>query len=263
MEINYKGGIIMTGDFKIELIPESTKEEVLNPSANLIGEACRGVLHLVLDPLVKLNIIRNKSLKDFEEKINTKNEAIPLENRDDSKIGLALKAVEDSKYQLEDDELREMFSNLISSTLDSRKNSLVQPCFSSILKDLSVQDAQLLLHFKPNTALPLVNIRLVVESGEIGTNVLEYILLTEKHVIHKPTSISSLERLGIITIKTSKLQSQKYMDLYSSFKSDSLYTNYESKLPINTQEFSFTKITLQEHSVELTPLGVDFLNIVS
>lgn len=102
-----------------------------------MGQAFSGIVHAVFDPLLRFNIVRKKSLEDFQEKVQTGTHQIPEENRDDSKIGLALKAFEESKYQLDSEELKELFANLITSTVDNRINSKVQPSFSSVLKDMS------------------------------------------------------------------------------------------------------------------------------
>lgn len=254
----------MAGDVKLdlELIPESTKEELLNPSANLFGQASRGILHFFLDPLVKFNIVRNQDLEDFKNKVVTKNSNIPTEYRDDSKANLAYKAIEDAKFQLGYKELQNMFSNLIASTLDSRKNDVVEPAFSSILKDLSVEDARLLLHFIGNNVLPLVNIRFEDDNSS-GIDLVEHILLTNDEILHFPLSIASLERLGIIKIKETKLLSKKYFDNYDSFKSSSLYKINENKLPVHTEQFTLNKIVVKEMHAALTSLGEKFLKVVT
>lgn len=254
----------MAGDVKLdlELIPESTKEEILNPSANLFGQASRGILHFFLDPFVKFNIIRDQDLEDFKNKVVTKNSDIPTEHRDDSKANLAYKAIEDAKFQLGYEELQNMFSNLISSTLDSRKNDMVLPGFSSILRDLSAEDAQLLLHFSKNNALPLVTIRLENDNS-VGIGILEHILLIDIGFLHSPLSIASLERLGVITLKETKLQANAHLNKYDSFKSSPLYKHYENKLPVQTEEFTFTKVVVEEMNATLTSLGKDFLKVVT
>lgn len=252
----------MINGISLDIIPESTKEEALNPSANLIGQAVRGVLHLALDPLVKLNIVRNQSLKDFEEQIQNKNEAIPIENRDSSKFGLALKALEDSKYQLDSEQLREMFATLISSTLDNRTNSIVQPSFSTVLKDLSPEDAIILLKFVENKKMPLVKLRFEIEDGGTGVDVFDNILLFNDEIIYNPISISSLERLGILSIDSSKLQSKKNLEIYTAFESSSLYKSQEQRLPIVNEEFTLSKMIVNECSIELTPFGEAFISVI-
>lgn len=258
------------GDFMLEeskiiaeLIPESTKEELLNPSAKLVGQALSGVLHFFLDPLVKLNVVRNQEIQDFEQKIISKNEEIPIENRDGSKKYLALKAIEDAKFQLDSEELREMFANLISSSLDSRKNNLVQPSFSSILRDLSPEDAQTLLYFKNNSALPLVDIRFESEDSSIFANYLMNIILVNNDTIQRPISITSLERLGLISVVDSKLQSPSNLTKYESFISSETYIILNENLPFTADGCTFTKLGIIEKAVQLTPLGTDFINIVS
>lgn len=254
----------MTGEITIELIPESTKEELLNPSANLVGQAVRGALHVVLDPFVRLNIVREKALKDFEEKVHSKNEAIPLENRDDSKIGLALKALEDSKYQLDSDVLREMFSNLITSTLDNRLNNSILPSFSSILKDMCPQDARLLMMFSNHPIVPLITIRLEVTHGDTGIAYIENILLFPEETIHNELSVTSLLRLGLIRIDSKQLHAREELHKYANFIDNPLYKQAESLLPhVVDADITLTKVTLVEASARLTVLGTSFLQVIA
>lgn len=38
------------------IIPETTKESILNPATEVIGQALSGVVHYVQDPLVRKNL---------------------------------------------------------------------------------------------------------------------------------------------------------------------------------------------------------------
>ena len=46
-------------------------------------------------------------------------------------------ALENAKYCVEEPSLREMFANLISSSLDIEKQDIVHPSFSDILKTMT------------------------------------------------------------------------------------------------------------------------------
>lgn len=52
-------------------LPKSTKEETLNPTANLVGQAFRELGYAILDPLARYNIVKNQEMKDFADKVRT------------------------------------------------------------------------------------------------------------------------------------------------------------------------------------------------
>jgi len=244
-------------------IPESTKEEVLNPSAKLLGQAFSGALHFILDPFVKYNIVKNQEMELFKQEIENKTELIPFEDRDDSKIGLALKAMEDSKYQLNSEELREMFSNLIASSVDKKTNDLIEPSFSSILKDLSIEDAILLKKFSIERNIPSVSLQ--IEDTKTGIFFIKqkHILLFNSEIYSDEVSINSLERLGLIEIVETSLSSQENKERYSKFVESPFYQSIQQELPIITAEnFNANHISIIKEHAKLTPLGIRFCTIV-
>ena len=103
-----------------DVLPESTLEALLNPAAKSIGTAVGGLCDLIFFPLHKLGIYTEQKLKEYSDKIKQKTDDIPVENRDASKLNLVFKALEDSKYQINEEELQEAFANLIASTIDNR-----------------------------------------------------------------------------------------------------------------------------------------------
>lgn len=245
------------------IVPETTKEEALNPSASLFGQALSGIAHKVLDPLIRYNIVKEQEMKDFTEKIQNKTSAIPTESRDSEKIGLALKAVEDASYQLNSEELREMFANLIGSTLDNRVNNDVHPSFSSILKDFSPNDANLFKVLFKEDSLPIVTVRVTETSSGVGLNLKENTILLEDRDITEPVSLNNLQRFGLIDIyQGNELSSQRYAKRYNAFEQSQYYKLQESELPITTSEFTFDSIQTRKGRVEITSLGKKFGKIV-
>lgn len=114
----------------------------MGPATKSIGEGLGGIVNYVMGPLRRLNVTSEKSYQDFVNKLNTKTESIPDENRDTSKFGLALKTMEDSRYQIEEEDMREYFANLLAGLIDNRKNSNASPRFSTILSELTTTDAE-------------------------------------------------------------------------------------------------------------------------
>ncbi|MFL2116264.1 DUF4393 domain-containing protein [Marinilactibacillus psychrotolerans] len=247
-------------------LPESTKEEALNPSANLLGQAFRGIAHKVLDPLVRYNIVKDNEMDDFSEKIRNKTSNIPIEHRDSSKIGLTLKAVEDSSYQLNTEELRELFSNLISASVDSRKNSNLLPSFSTILKDLSAEDARLYKKLFEVVTVASVNIKLINRKESRVLPFLDNIILNDDgSMSYEPISINTLERLGLIKIEKATLIQPNFMKNYSDFKKGSNLFYERALNEVQRQKSltpSFNEFDIVEGYITLTNLGKSLGNVV-
>lgn len=125
-------------------LPENTKEAFLNPTAQSIGDAMGGAVKFILTPFRMLGIIGDQVYDDFKSKITKKSKDIPLENRDSSKLGLVLKAIEESRYQLNEDLLREIYANLVVSSVDNRKNNKITPRYATALSQLGVDDVRFL-----------------------------------------------------------------------------------------------------------------------
>ena len=244
-------------------IPESTKESVLNPAAELIGQALSGALHYVLDPFVRKNIVKNHELKIFAKEIDEKTAVILKEDRDDSKIGLALKAMEDSKYQLNSQEIRDMFSSLIAASVNRNINDNVEPSFSSILKDLSPKDAVLLKELSGDPHIPAVSIQLEDTNTNLYFTKYKHILLLKSNVYFDALSVSSLERLGLIEISVRSLSSTENKKRYSNFLQTPFYQSVLQELPsISGENFNANQVNLVKEHVGLTPLGDRLCSVI-
>lgn len=82
-------------------------------------------------------------LENYNRELHEKMEAIPNEKRVEPDIQIVAPALEASKYCVEKEELREMFVNLITSSMSSDKVVNVHPIFTDIISKLSSTDALL------------------------------------------------------------------------------------------------------------------------
>ena len=239
-----------------EMVPQSTVGKLLDPIADPLGKGIGGVASFIMNPFMKLGIINKYNMENFEKKIMEKNSSIPPENRDTSKQGLALKAVEDSIYQLDSEDLQDMFSNLIAASLDNRKNADLHPSFSTILKDFSPKDAILFKEFYRLTAIPSVTIRFQSSEKKSGINILENILLIDGRTIIEPVALNNLNRFGLVEIVSGIYLSSTQNSLrYQQFEESPRDLNEKAKLPVNSGEFSLDDIAVNKGKVEITSLG--------
>lgn len=246
-----------------EMVPQNTISKLLDPIVDPLGKGIGGVASFIMNPLMKLGVINKYNMENFERKIMEKNNNIPIEHRDTSKQGLALKAVEDSIYQLDNEELQEMFANLIASSLDDRKNKEVFPSFSTVLKDMTAKDASLFNTIYNVIAVPKVNINFGNHANPNNLLVAEHILLTNDGTISEPVSINTLDRLGLINIRTNALIQPNFRAVYSTFPQNEYYISALRELELlKSADIPFDKLVISEGYITVSEFGKKFGNAV-
>lgn len=150
----------------------------------------------------KLAYKRTLNFEQFKKSLAEKVDKIPAENRVESSESIVGPALQAAKYRIDTEELREMFSSLISASLDSQKFSSVHPAFVEIIKNLSPQDAEAVKHLsylRDSHIVPIISIDEKVMS--IPNNCSHYCFLSDKYGFHEAnTIISSLLRCGLIEL---------------------------------------------------------------
>lgn len=84
------------------------------------------------------------ALQEFEKELKEKISKIPEDKLVEPDVQIIAKALEEAKYCVEKEELRKMFSNLISNSLDSTTEQNVHPIFINIISQLNSSDAELM-----------------------------------------------------------------------------------------------------------------------
>lgn len=251
-------------------ISSETGDALAKPIAESVGNAGKDIVeaifHYFLDPLRKFNIQRNFNLEKFQEDLYKNFNDIPEENRDDSKINLTIKAIEDLRYQINEEEIRDMFTTLVTSTLDNRKNSKVLPIFSTIISNMTSSEAKLLkvLYTNKLSLTPYVELTIVNKiSGVTNAPGLALLLLDESNTQGAELDLSLLESENLIKHTTdSSLSSGYFVRRYEAGErilSQIVEQNPDvPSLKINAdQEIRFVRSIY-----ELTPIGKVFCDIV-
>ncbi|MEB6088018.1 DUF4393 domain-containing protein [Enterococcus casseliflavus] len=280
-------------------ISKKTIQKALDPSAEIIGETAatliEAVSHAAFDRLKKFNIVRREDIKDFQRRIEEKNAKIPIENQDNKKLGLTLKALDASIYQLEEEVMRELFANLISKTVDKRINNQILPIFPTLLSNMSIQEAKLLKALATKRELlPIVKIVASTANEETSLggfaydqpsknlnkafasfdNVLnsksidltdDIILFQNSHWDGYSSYISALQASGLITKdQTNELPDSKSRQSYQNFQNSVTFKSYNTleNSPIKSEGLEFKYPKLVKGSIKLTALGRQFISVV-
>lgn len=241
-------------------LPQSTKEKLLNPTAKNIGETLGGVSELLLSPINILTSWSNAYIRKFKQSIIDNVNKIPEENRDPSKLNLAMKTIEDSKYQIANDDLREMFAKLVAASIDKNKSKNLSPRFSTILSQLSPSDAKLLKDLSFNTELPIPTVIYTIDTGAknyypfldhyIGIN------YSKDNIVQNEAGLDTLSSLGIIQIKDNFEISEEHIQ---SFYKEMKYAEYPIKSFDGKAE---RNIRIENGIIKFTEFGLNFLKAV-
>lgn len=203
-----------------DLLPTSTKALLFNPAANEVGKGVGAVCSIVFSPLIELNILEKKVLAHFTNKIARKIERIPKDKLDFSKPGLVLKALEESRYQLNEEILQDMFANLIAAGVNRNKNNNITPRYATVLSQISPEDASFLQDLF-NQEYPAFPISKFQFSSFIGRNYRElpgiYFCNQNEEIKKLPErSVDVLQSLGVIQQEFNRtIAEEPFTNLYN------------------------------------------------
>ena len=194
---------------------------------------------------------------EFKKELEEKIEQIPQEKRVEANIQTVGPALENSKYCMEAEEIREAFANLISRSLHQDYSKYVHPSFADMLKQMSPIDAQNLKLFKGQKSYPICDIH-YTKKGSQGYKVIFNNLFlgntAQNNYDLQTQSISSLVRFGLVDIP--EFASLADQALYDGFETNSMYLSMKMAIPEEVGT-----VTLKKKKIDITPLGEMFIKV--
>ena len=194
----------MSKNEKVEIIKEAMDKlpKTVTALDNVLSTVVN-VFDLLLTPFQIAKIYKDAKVEEIRKNIIEKSKDIPeeslKESADLSVVGPALEAM---KYTIMNDDLNELFENLLVSSLDKRKN--VFPGFVDIIRQINSDEAKL-LKFLANSkrdTFPLITLRCEKIDSIGGVDILSNYTNIGKGVCEKPelstTYLVDLARFGLI-----------------------------------------------------------------
>lgn len=274
-----------------QIIPQSTLELLLNPLAQGVGYTISGIYYAIFGKLIKYGVVKKAETDALIKQVSEKYSKIPEERRTGANKGLIYKAFEGSRYSLSSEELRELFSNLIVNSADSKYSNKISPYFSTVLENLSVNDALFLNKFKQkfqkneyviegpdyivDDALPICRLKLTGQNvnNPKYTNIAykspESTFADNNSKTTLKTYSQEIETFNSFNIMVCQYDKQKehFIDDYNLMRK--LLRVDEEQKGIDGKSnhvfyttSGFSKISAEFGCVELTKLGRSFANIV-
>lgn len=214
---------------------------------------------------------------------------IPENHLQEPPISILGPAIEASKFYIDEEIIRKMFANLISSSLDQRKNETIHHSFVEIIKQMSPNDADIFALFIQQKALPFVDYKVTHDyfENKVINSELFFMELDNNYNMHS-ISIINLERLGLIKINNNKWLNDEseydkfsnndfYLDLKENNSFEDIRKDYEKYVDHSGREevkknleldddqlnknLKNSQITISKGVLTITPLGSAFLKI--
>lgn len=222
-----------------------------------------------IEYITNYNLKREMCINQINDAVNTK---IPSEYFRNPRINIVGPALDNLKFNLDEEYIKELFTNLIVNEMDSRNKSKVLPAYVEIIKQLSIDDAILikkLFNEKQSVFSIVETVLRKKEDPDIFIVLKRYISLMSDnftfnmYVPPLETTIDNLDRLKIIRIIP-----------YSARVSDREFNkNFFKEIILNDKEilekrFDFKELNLDdfyydynESVLEITDFGYQFMEI--
>lgn len=200
-------------------------QDTLQPLAKQAGKALETIgrtVNVALAPIKVLVSGIEWLEKDVEKRLTEKMEEIPQERIRTPQPTIAGPALEALRFAVNEPSLRDLYINLISTSMDVETAYKAHPAFVEIIRQLTPDEARVIEFFVNQRALPLISVNAYDEDGETLIAVLRHFSLIGKQANCLcpelvPSYLDNLSRLGIVEILHGRLQTP---GIYESLMTD-------------------------------------------
>ena len=133
-------------------VANKTYDDLVSKTLKSTGNAGSTVVdflhNFILYPLQKYNIYAEYKLQNYKDELVKKANKIPKESLTLPRVNIFGPTLEGLKYNLDEQYIKDMFTNILISDMDSTKQSKVLPAYIDIVRQLSKDDAIFLKSLK-------------------------------------------------------------------------------------------------------------------
>lgn len=254
----------------IDVATEVAKEiasDVYNDAGKPIAKPIGGLLGLIprairaaFAPIEKWILHREYSVLETQKLLEKKLEGTSPELIESPAPHIAVPTIQYISYCMDNEELREMYANLLANSMNKVVKNGVHPGFVEIIKQLSPDEAKVLRHLYKNSLVPTIGIRVhkkptgTVVVQHLFTNIME--LCQCENINCYEQVIDNLMRLGLVNVTSDECLTNK--TLYEPLKNHPYILDQKEKL--ETLE-NVTKVDFIEGRMKLTHFGISFCSI--
>lgn len=233
---------------------------VIKPIGEILGFLPR-TIKLAFSGWEKWIINGEESLKLTAEAIKEKVKQIPEEKLVEPEPYVAIPAIQQISYCQNSEELRNLYANLLTSSMNIDKKWQVHPSFVDIIKQLNPDEARYLKELPPVVIdiHPLIDVEFSFGNNKGGypiiSNFTDYNINILEHPKNICAYIDNLVRLNLIEIPSGKILDDN--DKYVALEKHPMIQN-----PIRSNEKVPVLYHYKHKMFKLTNFGINFLNVV-
>ena len=249
-------------DSAVELAKD-VYEDVAKPAASQVGKTMGLIPRTINNSfawLVKWNLKKEYEVKEYEQMLENK-----LHNKTDEEFTephpyVFVPAILAVSYSMGNDELRNLYANLLANAFLKDKSDQVHPAFVEIIKQMSPLDAQMFkaLHENANVInAPIIDLQSHDTEGiglwNIETNITGFSFSDHAS---QAASVDNLCRLGIIAMNDNRFINEKcYDQILTSEEYAQCYKTIEEMHKYISEK---REIRPKKKIVEITEFGCSF-----
>ena len=245
----------------VKEIYNDAAKPIVQPTAEIAGLVPRAV-RAALAPLEKWIIQKEYNIAETKKLLEEKLKDVKPDNIKPPEAHVAVPALQYLSYCMDNEELRDMYANLLANSMNSVIKKGVHPGFVEIIKQLSPDEAKVMKYFSSNRTVPTITLRYERKSGDGIDVVKNFSIIGEIVGCEQPLDINmyfdNLIRLGLLKA-SSTLSTLTNKELYDPLKSHPVIEKYSNQKIFENSEFE--KSAIVEGYMSLTDFGEAFCNI--
>ncbi|MBQ3135569.1 MAG: DUF4393 domain-containing protein [Oscillospiraceae bacterium] len=235
---------------------------IAKPTGELVGLLPRAV-KAALAPLEKWVLQREYNVAETKKLLEEKLQNVPPELITQPEAHVAVPALQYISYCMDNDELRDMYANLLANSMNSIVKNGVHPGFVEVIKQLSPDEAKILKCMQSKPTLPTISLRVSVNNGGTKTVVNEFSDLPFEAGCENPLDsekcFDNLVRLGLVERKIDSLTDKK---LYEPLKNHEWVKDMRKRLEMIVElDPSLVGFNFGERYIRLSAFGESFCEI--
>lgn len=234
---------------------------IVKATGELVGLLPRAI-KAALEPVEKWVLQREYNIEVTKKLLEEKLKNVPPELIQPPEAHIAVPALQYISYCMDNEELQNMYANLLANSMNQIVKNGVHPGFVEIIKQLCPDEAKILLYFSSHNVIPTVTLRYENEKDEGIDVVKNFSNIGELTQCEKPFDVNkyfnNLIRLGLLESSRaySALTEKK---LYEPLKSHEYFKTLTDESVIAANKCK--KAIFMEGYMSLTDYGESFCNI--
>ena len=243
----------------IEKAYDDTLQKPLDSTSSIVSTVLDFFHNTVLYPMQKYNLYAKSKLDSYALELQERAKKIPEKNLVSPRVNILGPTIEGLKYNLDEDYIKEMFTNILISDMDSTKQSKVLPSYIEVVKQLSHDDAIFLNNLKRKKLidkLPIIRLKMVTNGTSYFSYISNYYICSNNgdyieipHIV-----LDNLIRLQIVEIPFDEyiVNPDAYQNTFDKLKNT--YFIMFNSIPNN-------HLDCQKRKLEFTSFGKNFIDI--